>query len=89
MMTAPLVRLETIQSLRGIAASMVVVAHFGTGRDFVAAFPTLGTIASYGTLGVPIFFVISGFVIPYSRAVVRSGKAGTCLGQADCRPAMN
>lgn len=69
-MTAPLARLETIQGLRGIAATMVVVAHAATGQGFVGAFPTLGTIASYGTLGVPIFFVISGFVIPHMMAAM-------------------
>jgi len=69
-MTVPLARLETIQGLRGIAASMVVVAHAATGQDFMAAFPTLGTIASYGTLGVPVFFVISGFVIPHMMAAM-------------------
>jgi peptidoglycan/LPS O-acetylase OafA/YrhL len=67
-MTAPLARLETIQGLRGVAASMVVVTHAAGGKDFVAAFPTLGVIASYGYLGVPIFFVISGFVIPHMMA---------------------
>jgi peptidoglycan/LPS O-acetylase OafA/YrhL len=69
-MTTPSARLETVQGLRGIAASMVVVTHAAAGKDFVAAFPTLGTIASYGYLGVPIFFVISGFVIPHMMAAM-------------------
>ena len=69
-MTTPLARLETIQGLRGIAASMVVVAHVTAGKNFVDAFPTLGAIASYGILGVPIFFVISGFVIPHMMAAM-------------------
>jgi peptidoglycan/LPS O-acetylase OafA/YrhL len=69
-MAVPLARLEMIQVLRGIAASLVVMAHAASGAAFVAAFPRLGAIASYGTLGVPIFFVISGFVIPHMMAAM-------------------
>jgi peptidoglycan/LPS O-acetylase OafA/YrhL len=61
-------RLESIQILRGIAASMVVLAHAASGTDFAAAFPILGKLNSYGYLGVPIFFAISGFVIPHMMA---------------------
>ncbi len=67
-MMFPSTRLETIQALRGVAAIMVVLAHAASGDNFVAAFPILGTMASYGYLGVPIFFVISGFVIPHMMA---------------------
>jgi peptidoglycan/LPS O-acetylase OafA/YrhL len=51
-----------IDSLRGIAALMVVVFHASIGLDK----SWLSGIASYGKYGVIIFFVISGFIIPYS-----------------------
>ncbi len=57
-------RLETLDSLRGIAALIVVLYHFttryyelfNTKRDFEFSF-------IYGHYGVEIFFIISGFVI--------------------------
>jgi peptidoglycan/LPS O-acetylase OafA/YrhL len=70
MMIVPVARLETIQVLRGIAAGMVVLAHTASGDNFVTVFPRLGGLASYGYLGVPIFFVVSGFVIPHMMAAM-------------------
>jgi hypothetical protein len=60
-------RFQSIQIMRGIAASMVVLYHFGySNSNFLAAFPTFGSLFRYGDLGVWMFFVISGFVIPYA-----------------------
>jgi peptidoglycan/LPS O-acetylase OafA/YrhL len=60
-------RFQSIQIMRGIAASMVVLYHFGYSNDnFLAAFPAFGSLFKYGDLGVWMFFVISGFVIPYA-----------------------
>jgi peptidoglycan/LPS O-acetylase OafA/YrhL len=60
-------RFQSIQIMRGIAASMVVLYHFGYSNDnFLAAFPSFGSLFKYGDLGVWMFFVISGFVIPYA-----------------------
>ncbi|MEV0392709.1 acyltransferase family protein [Polymorphospora rubra] len=62
-------RLASLDGLRFVAALMVVLFHFvATGRDAWgeapdALFPVLHLIASYGWLGVELFFVISGFVI--------------------------
>lgn len=66
------VRLGALDLLRLIAALMVAFYHFG-GRDGeigeawgsspAVQFPTLSSAFAYGTLGVQIFFVISGFVI--------------------------
>lgn len=56
----------TIDALRGLAAFAVCWYHI-TG--FVKAEPKLLWLylsGKYGYLGVPVFFVISGFVIPYS-----------------------
>jgi peptidoglycan/LPS O-acetylase OafA/YrhL len=51
-----------IDSLRGIAALLVVIVHISMKLDK----SWLTDIASYGQYGVIIFFVISGFIIPYS-----------------------
>jgi peptidoglycan/LPS O-acetylase OafA/YrhL len=60
-------RFQSIQIMRGIAASMVVLYHFGySNGNFLAAFPSFGSLFKYGDLGVWMFFVISGFVIPYA-----------------------
>jgi peptidoglycan/LPS O-acetylase OafA/YrhL len=60
-------RLESIQIMRGIAAFMVMVHHFTYANPKVAAlFPAFTGLFRYSSLGVWMFFVISGFVIPYA-----------------------
>ena len=57
-------RIEMIHYLRGIASVAVALFHLtNSWADSVSA------SASYGWLGVEVFFVISGFVIPYSIQV--------------------
>ena len=51
-----------IDTLRGIASLMVVIVHISFNLDK----SWLTMIAAYGQHGVIIFFVISGFIIPYS-----------------------
>ena len=54
-------RNQTVDALRAVAALWVCLWHF-----------TLGTgIGAHGYLGVTIFFVISGFIVPHS--MMRSG----------------
>ncbi len=53
--------------LRGLAALAVCCFHFRRESLFHGTF--YQDIAIYGKLGVDVFFVISGFVIPYSLAV--------------------
>lgn len=55
-------RIFTIEALRGIAAFSVCWFHL-TGA---AEAPWLKASGSFGYLGVEVFFVISGFVIPYA-----------------------
>jgi peptidoglycan/LPS O-acetylase OafA/YrhL len=50
-------RLPELDCLRGIAAMMVVVFHFGFGISSLPHF------FKYGCTGVDLFFIISGFVI--------------------------
>jgi len=57
----------TIDFLRGIAALMVCFFHFAwANSDYLSSTKYLKNIAQFGYLGVEIFFVISGFIIPYS-----------------------
>jgi len=63
--------IEILDFLRGLAALGVVLFHFSG-----SALPTIKPNAltdffSWGMLGVQVFFVISGFIIPYS--MYRSG----------------
>lgn len=63
-------RLDNVQALRGIAAMMVCAYHLaghtdGMNRLLPADDPVL-KISSFGPTGVFVFFVISGFIIPYS-----------------------
>lgn len=55
-------RLTCIHALRGLAAAAVAWSHFTHG----AQTEWLRASGAYGWAGVPVFFVISGFVIPYS-----------------------
>ena len=59
-------RLESVQVMRGIAASMVMLCHLTYANgNFQSVFPSFSLLFSYGWLGVTMFFVISGFVIPH------------------------
>src|SRR5437879_3649538 len=66
-------RVVTVDALRGIASISVAWFHF------THANPALGpgflkSSGNYGWLGVDIFFVISGFVIPYSLHKAKYGR---------------
>jgi len=68
---AGLARVQALDLLRLIAVFGVILFHYGfrgpTAFNVAhVAVPELAWIARYGFLGVPIFFVISGFVIAYS-----------------------
>jgi peptidoglycan/LPS O-acetylase OafA/YrhL len=64
-------RFPMLDAMRLVAVLGVLLFHYGfqgpTGIDGkLVALPELGASARYGFLGVPVFFVISGFVIAYS-----------------------
>lgn len=64
----PQIRFKFLDSLRGIAALSVVLFHMHALFGITSySFPVyLDYILSNGSLGVQIFFVLSGFVIAYS-----------------------
>jgi peptidoglycan/LPS O-acetylase OafA/YrhL len=73
-------RLATVDCLRGIAALSVVWYHCTVGSG-VLQDSWLARSGRYGWLGVEMFFVISGFIIPYSlhQSGYRTGDFGRFL----------
>ncbi len=69
---SPRGRFLLVDALRGIAALWVVLFHAHEGlhlTELVAKLPRWSTLVfEAGWMGVPIFFVLSGFVITYSVA---------------------
>lgn len=64
---SPPIFFQYILLLRACAALSVCVFHFTCGNpDFLPKTHWLKVIGSFGRYGVDVFFVISGFVIPYS-----------------------
>jgi peptidoglycan/LPS O-acetylase OafA/YrhL len=59
-------RIELLDALRGIASLTVAWFHFTNGEKFLSKYPWLQSSGKYGWLGLSVFFVISGFVIPLS-----------------------
>lgn len=64
-------RLYVVDFLRGIAAVMVALVHFSDNDSGLSAHLLIRQIGAYGAKGVQVFFVISGFVLPYS--MLRAG----------------
>jgi len=65
-------RIPQVDALRGLAALGVCIFHLGTYHNAHYDLPqALHRIASLGEYGVQVFFVISGFVIPYSMFVAQ------------------
>jgi peptidoglycan/LPS O-acetylase OafA/YrhL len=64
--TGELPFLEAVHLLRGLAAVMVVLDHSISCGGLGLAPSLKNVLGWYGTIGVVIFFVISGFVLPYS-----------------------
>jgi peptidoglycan/LPS O-acetylase OafA/YrhL len=64
-----------VDFLRGFAALLVVILHFGNGGLVTIKDTVFSDLFSYGQYGVQIFFVISGFIIPYALH-----RSGYCYG---------
>ena len=63
-------RIESVEVLRGIAAFAVMWYHLTHGNvSFLPPDSLLKSSGQYGYLGVHLFFVISGFIIPYSLSL--------------------
>jgi peptidoglycan/LPS O-acetylase OafA/YrhL len=64
-------RVQALDLLRLVAVAAVLLYHYGfwgpSSQDVPqVALPWTASFAQYGFLGVPVFFIISGFVIAYS-----------------------
>ena len=59
-------RLPFVDALRGLAAVAVAWFHFTHGNTGFLPEGTLKASGSYGWCGIQIFFVISGFILPWS-----------------------
>jgi peptidoglycan/LPS O-acetylase OafA/YrhL len=73
-------RIDGIQKLRGIAALAVALYHFSI-NDRISWPPNIVTAGEFGKFGVQTFFVISGFILPYSlwKAQYRLRDSGRFL----------
>lgn len=76
-------RLHTVDLLRGLAALSVAIFHTTNGNPTLMAGEPLAQAGAWGWLGVDVFFVISGFVIPYAleRGGYRLRDAGRFLAK--------
>ena len=63
--TTPVPRVGIVEPLRGLAAFAVAWFHFTNGGGLLSE-GWLKASGKYGWLGVQVFFVISGFIIPYA-----------------------
>jgi peptidoglycan/LPS O-acetylase OafA/YrhL len=81
----PVRRLLELDVLRGIAAFGVLVFHFTDYKDPVNVHPyPLPFRFGYGTLGVYLFFMISGFVI-FAPSIQRIGRCRwSCCFTSPC-----
>jgi peptidoglycan/LPS O-acetylase OafA/YrhL len=65
-----------LDPLRGLAALWVFAFHFQFSDRFQASFPLIHTIFKAGYLGVPMFFVISGYCLTASaRSTIRKQES--------------
>jgi peptidoglycan/LPS O-acetylase OafA/YrhL len=65
-MRPPGERLPTVDVLRGLAALAVSWYHFTTANPTLPGPGLLRASGEYGWMGVEVFFVISGFIIPFA-----------------------
>jgi len=58
--------LNSIQAMRGIAAVLVMLFHYRLNFNF-SFYPFGNDILISGAVGVPLFFIISGFIMGYTQ----------------------
>lgn len=69
------VRYPLLDVMRGLAALWVFTCHFPWKSAYAEQLPALGRIFQHGHLGVPVFFVVSGFcLMAASRATLFKGR---------------
>ena len=59
-------RLRSIEGIRGVAVFLVFLVHYSSEvSPYVSSFvqPALQFVSTFGTIGVDLFFVLSGFLI--------------------------
>jgi peptidoglycan/LPS O-acetylase OafA/YrhL len=61
-------KIEIIQVLRGIAATLVAGFHLNAAGEKTAGYEGIFNVFRHGEVGVDLFFVISGFIIFYTSA---------------------
>ncbi|WP_025762773.1 acyltransferase family protein [Dyadobacter tibetensis] len=59
---------HSLDYLRGIAAVAVCLFHFTDKLDYLALDDLVKKVFNFGHYGVEVFFIISGFVIPFSMS---------------------
>ena len=69
-------RIQSLDGWRGIAISLVILAHLMSCGEIRAIVPedVINTLGGYGMTGVQVFFVISGYVI--TRGLLADHAAG-------------
>jgi peptidoglycan/LPS O-acetylase OafA/YrhL len=80
-MSAPIQRHSVLDALRGLAALGVAWFHFTNGNPSFLSPGFVKNSGALGWLGVEVFFVISGFIIPFvlDRGGYRIGDYGIFL----------
>ena len=59
-------KIDSIQVLRGVAATLVAAFHLNASAVFEHDYKGVFNLAAHGSVGVDIFFVLSGFIIYYT-----------------------
>lgn len=72
-------KLDFIQALRGIAALMVVMLHTIQQQNIPKDSGVYYWLFSGGGAGVPLFFIISGFIMAYSTRGVESSPKNSLI----------
>ncbi len=76
-MTAPIARIEPLQVLRGIAAILIMAKHTLYEVDLISPIEfNYGNTKNY-TVGIDIFFVLSGFIMIY----ISHGQTGVAAAK--------